>query len=87
MILIHLVVNEDLGDSNLMNSSKRSKTWKKYREIERYLEVDGSTPHCELLLFLHITTKRVKLYIIMPGFISEYEKRLIFSLLPQENTY
>ena len=36
MILINLVVDgEDLGNSNLMNSSKRLKNWKKYREIVR----------------------------------------------------
>ena len=50
---------EDLGDFNLMNSFKRTKTWKKYREIDDHfmcsffsglshwnsnLKVDGSIP-------------------------------------------
>ena len=35
MILIHLAADgEDLGDFKLMNSSKRSKTYKKYGEID-----------------------------------------------------
>ena len=37
MILIHLaVVGENFGDSNLMNSFKRLKTWKKYHEIDNH---------------------------------------------------
>ena len=39
MILINLVVDgKDLGDSNLMNSSKRTKTYKKYSETENHLK-------------------------------------------------
>ena len=29
---------EDLGDFNLMNSSERSKTYKKYREIDNHFK-------------------------------------------------
>ena len=36
---LHLVVDgEDLGNSNLMNSSKRLKTYKKYREIYNHFK-------------------------------------------------
>ena len=39
MILIHLAADgEDFGDFNLMNSSKRSKTLKKYREIDNHFK-------------------------------------------------
>ena len=38
MIVNNLIVDEDLGDSNLMNSFKRSKTCKKYREIDNYFK-------------------------------------------------
>ena len=39
MILIHLVVHsEKVGDSKLMNSSKRSKTKKKYNKIDNYFK-------------------------------------------------
>ena len=33
---LNIVDGEDLGDSNLMNSSKRSKTWKKFCEIDNH---------------------------------------------------
>ena len=39
MTLIHLAADgEDLSDFNLMNSSKRSKTLKKYREIDNHFK-------------------------------------------------
>ena len=40
MILIYLSVDdEELGDSNLINSSKRSKTLKIYREIDNHFQI------------------------------------------------